>query len=280
MAGRRHNYEYDVDPASDTAPANVLRLVGQRKRVLEIGCGPGSITKLLSSQNDCSVTALELDPEAIEKASPYCQKIFQADLNSAEWPTLLNGEDRFDVVVAADVLEHLYDPWITLERMVDFLNPEGYLVISLPHVGHAAIASCLFNGDFQYRDWGLLDRTHIRFFGLKNIEDLFSRAGLKLIEARYVIKPPQDTEFAASWSALPGTIQNALNSSPHAHVYQVVVKAVPLERPQPAVSLVLLSPLRQQTMQHRTLKARVGRHLSPQLKQFIRKSFGVVGIKF
>ena len=56
MKNKRHNYEYDVDVASETAPANVVRMVGHNKQVLEIGCGPGSITKILAPQNNGKVT--------------------------------------------------------------------------------------------------------------------------------------------------------------------------------------------------------------------------------
>lgn len=268
----RHNYEYDVDTTSQTAPANVIRMVGRYKRVLEIGCGPGSITKLLAKQGECSVIGLELDPDAIKLVEPYCDTVIQADLNSKDWPKLLTSMGKFDVVVAADVLEHLYDPWLTLKRMVPLLGAEGYLVISLPHVGHAAIAACLVNGDFEYRDWGLLDRTHIRFFGLKNMEDLFTHAGLKIVEARYVIKFPEDTEFASTWSRLPASVRSALYSSPHAHVYQVVIKAVPQGRPGEVVRLVPPTLRNRLLPSTSSVKARVAARLSPQAKLWIRKA--------
>ncbi|MBN9124143.1 MAG: hypothetical protein BGO99_06265 [Nitrosospira sp. 56-18] len=277
---KRHVYEYAVDLSGKTAPVYVMHLVGKSKRVLEVGCGPGSITKILAQEGQCRVTGLELDPEAIKKATPYCDTVMQADLNSPEWPRLLDGMERFDVVVAADVLEHLYDPWVALKRMVSFISPDGYLVISLPHVGHAAVASCLINSDFEYRDWGLLDRTHIRFFGLKNIEALFAQASLKIIEARYVIKPPEETEFATSWSRLPIAVQDALKTCACADVYQVVVKAVPLNYPGSVVALV---PPKHEynhafTASPPSWKNRVGRYLSPQLKQRIRKNFKILGI--
>jgi len=279
MNSKRHNYEYEVDASSETAPANVVRMVGQGKRVLEIGCGPGSITKLLTQHGQCRVTALELDPEAITKVAPHCEAIMQADLNSAEWPRLLDGAERFDVLVAADVLEHLYDPWTTLRRMVPLINPNGYLVISLPHVGHAAVVSCLINGDFEYRDWGLLDRTHIRFFGLKNIKQLFDQADLKIIEVRYVVKPPEETEFAASWCRLSTTVQDALKSSEHADVYQVVVKAVPLSYPGDAVPLVPPQPLRTGGSIPAMWKRRIANRLSYQAKQRIRLGLSLLGIR-
>lgn len=282
MKEQRHNYESEVDTSSETAPAHVVRMVGQNKRVLEIGCGPGSTTKVLSGQKGCQVTGLELDPEAIKKAAPYCVEVMQADLNSSTWPSLLDGAERFDVVVAADVLEHLYDPWKTLQRMAPLINPNGYIVISLPHIGHAAVLSCLINGDFDYRDWGLLDRTHIRFFGLKNIEALLAQAKLKIIEARYVTKPPEETEFAEAWSKLSSAMQDALMSGEYSELYQVVVKAVPIDYAGDAVSLAPPEHSYRRTLVATSVaswKTRLGQRLSPQLKQHIRKGLNLLGMK-
>src|SRR5688572_16741213 len=113
----RHTYQYDVDLSSDTAPARVIRLAGRHKKVLEIGAGPGSITRHLSGANDCDVVALEIDPTAIERLQPFCRKIYASDLNHQDWPQDLAAEGKFDVVIAADVLEHLYDPLTTLRGM-------------------------------------------------------------------------------------------------------------------------------------------------------------------
>jgi 2-polyprenyl-3-methyl-5-hydroxy-6-metoxy-1,4-benzoquinol methylase len=274
----RHVYEYTVDPGSNTASAFVARLVGSSKRVLEIGCGPGSITKVLAQQGQCQVTGIELDPAAIEKATPFCDTIIQGDLNDTEWPHLVDNMPLFDVVVAADVLEHLYNPWTTLKQMVPLIKPNGCLVISLPHVGHAVVASCLMTGDFEYRDWGLLDRTHIRFFGLKNIEELFAQADLKIVEANYVIKTPEETEFAENWSKLTATVQSALRSSQHADIYQVVVKAVPNSHPDTAISLIQ-SPQTIAVNRKASWKSRIARHLSNKTKQRIRAGLERLGIQ-
>jgi 2-polyprenyl-3-methyl-5-hydroxy-6-metoxy-1,4-benzoquinol methylase len=288
MNDKKHTYEYAVDTNSETAPANVVRLIGANKRVLEIGCGPGSITRILSEISNCKVIGLELDPEAIKKVKPYCVEVMQADLNSNDWPNLLDDMPKFDVVLAADVLEHLYDPWNALKRMVPLMNDNGCIVISLPHVGHAAVMSCLINGNFRYGDWGLLDRTHIRFFGLQNIEALFAQANLKIIDAKYVTKPPSETEFADSWAALAPTLQDALMTTAHAHVYQVVVKAVPLDRAEPSVALIAPAfhygnsamPIFNDSLpQHIGFKTFAGQFLTPELKAVIRKVLGLVGVK-
>ena len=165
--------------------------------------------------------------------------------------------------------------------MAPLINSSGYLVISLPHVGHAAVMACLFNGDFEYRDWGLLDRTHIRFFGLKNIEALFAQAKLKIIDVRYHTKPPEETEFAADWSRLSSTLQNALMKSKSSQVYQVVVKAVPLNYAGEKVSLV---PPEHEYSRTSALvvalwKKHIWKRLSPKRKKIIRRGLNLFGIR-
>ena len=240
--GKKHLYEYSVDPLSDTAPARVVRAVGQRRKVLEVGSGPGSITRLLYEQNQCRVTALEIDPEALKIVAQYCDRALSADLNRSDWVDLLAGE-RFETVLAADVLEHLHDPLAALKNMRQLADPEkGEVIVSLPHVGHAAIMACIFDEDFEYRDWGLLDRTHIRFFGIKNIQKLFDDAGLQIVSAEYVIRHPEQTELAAHWQALPEMVRTALSSNPFSTVYQVVVKAIPAREGCKGLSLITMPP--------------------------------------
>lgn len=233
----RHNYEYEVDLHGDSAPARVIRMVGDDKSVLEIGAGPGSITKHMKATGNCKVVALEIDEDAIIRLEPFCEAVYRADLNNPTWPSLLEGK-TFDSVVAADVLEHVYDPWSTLEAMKGLLKEDGNIVISLPHVGHSAVVACVLDEDFDYRDWGLLDRTHIRFFGLKNMQALFNKAGLNIKEAQFVIVSPEDSEFSARWKKLPSDVRNALSSFRHGNIYQVVIKAVPVAQSTDNVDLM------------------------------------------
>lgn len=238
MAKPRHKYEYHVSP--HTAAAKVVRMAGNGKRILELGSGPGAITRLLHA-NSCKVTALELDAQAIEIVTPFCETVLACNLNDSAWPELLTRMEPFDVIVAGDVLEHLYDPWTTLQQMLPLLAEDGYVVVSLPHVAHNAIVACLLNEDFEYQPWGLLDKTHIRFWGLKNIQRLFEGAGFKIIEADFVIKKPEQTEFAKSWRQLPVETQKALEVNPFGSIYQVIVKAVPRSAPGKALRLAALS---------------------------------------
>lgn len=238
MSKTRHNYEYEVDLDGNSAPAKVIAMVGQRKRVLEVGAGPGSITKHLYKAGQSTLTAVEIDPKAIEQLSEHCDAVFQSDLNDPAWADALMQAQLYDTVVAADVLEHLYDPLQTLTTLRSLLAEDGYVVISLPHVGHNAIIACLLDEDFAYQDWGLLDRTHIRFFGLKNIQTLFSDAGLKIIDAQFVITAPEKSEFYEKWRKLPDTTKHELEKNAYGNVYQVVLKGVSKDNPTKELDLM------------------------------------------
>jgi trans-aconitate methyltransferase len=222
----RHKYEYMVDLNDDnTVAPKIVRMVGSERRVLELGAGPGTITRLLKEPGRCRVTAIEIDDEAIVKLAPFCENVFRCDLNDATWVSQVVAEGPFQVIVAADVLEHLRDPWSTLRGISRLLSQDGELIISLPHVGHSAVLAALAGGSFDYGDWGLLDRTHIKFFGIKNIQSLLNDSSYKITAAEFVVKHPTQTEFAQSWTRATPELKRALTSTRFGSVYQVVLKA-------------------------------------------------------
>ncbi len=239
MNTKRHTYEYEIDTQSDTAPARVLSMVKPGSKVLEIGAGPGSITRVLVNEKQCSVVALEVEETALEKLRQICGTVFASDLNTRGWSAEIEAaHGKFDYVIAADVLEHVLNPDAVLQEMRDLLNDTGSVILSLPHAGHCAVLACLVDEDFQYRDWGLLDRTHLRFFGIKNVAQLYAGQGMAIEEAQFVVRTPEMTEFVARWARLPADVQTALRRNRFADVYQVVSRAVPVSRAQVRVDLM------------------------------------------
>lgn len=220
---RGHRYDYRVDVNDQSAAATVVRMVGTGKEVLDLGAGPGSITRLLRDGN--RVTALERDEGAIRTLADRCDRVVRGDLGSPSWVEEFGPTERFDVVVLADVLEHLTDPWATLERALTLLRPEGSVVVSLPHVGHGSVVAAILNSNFEYRPSGLLDRTHLRFFGVHDVQALFDGAGLHIVDARFVLQAPERTELGAHWRRLPAETRALLERQKYSHVYQIVVRA-------------------------------------------------------
>jgi 2-polyprenyl-3-methyl-5-hydroxy-6-metoxy-1,4-benzoquinol methylase len=287
---QRHNYEYVVNPDGDTAPARVVRMVGKGKRVLEIGAGPGSITRVLKAHNNCTITALEIDQTAIDKLSPFCSTVYRCDLNGSDWPAIVSEKGLFEVVVAADVLEHLADPLATLRAISLVLEKDGYVVVSLPHVGHNAVIACLLQEDFEYQDWGLLDRTHIRFFGIENIQRLFDDTGFKIVEAEFVVLPPEQTEFADRWLRTSMDLRRTLSQNRFGTVYQVVIKARYDSSPERGLTLSSLpvadsAPVPRTRVSVRTriiaiLRAYVVPHLSLRTRTRIGNLLYRIGLRF
>jgi 2-polyprenyl-3-methyl-5-hydroxy-6-metoxy-1,4-benzoquinol methylase len=162
------------------------------------------MTRALSEQG-CTIDAIELNPRDAEQAAPYCRKMV---VGSAEEPgsyAALHGPYR--AVLMADVLEHLRSPETALGEVRKRLSPDGHAIVSLPNIAYWKMRWDLLRGQFEYKDWGLLDRTHLRFYTRKTAEGLFASEGFQLVDT--VIPPPKVQRFGrlkemvkASWPSL------------------------------------------------------------------------------
>ena len=156
----------------------LLEWIGRKKRVLEIGCSTGYISRLLV-QRECDVIGVEIDAAAAEQARAYCREVHVLDLNAPESIGNL-GSGAFDVVLLGDVLEHLVRPDATLLKLRPVLSPQGTLVISLPNVVHWVTRQEILFGQFNYESWGTLDHTHLRFFTTRSARALIEAAGYRI----------------------------------------------------------------------------------------------------
>lgn len=153
-------------------------------QVLEIGCDIGA--NLLEVKNrypNAGIYGVEIVPQAARIAS--CVADVQV-ANIEEDEVSFHGV-KFDYIVCGDVLEHLRDPEGLVRRCRDLLKEGGGIVASIPNIMHYSVMRQLLDGNFSYRDAGLLDRTHIHFFTYKEIVRMFGRAD-------YVIESVKTTE--------------------------------------------------------------------------------------
>jgi 2-polyprenyl-3-methyl-5-hydroxy-6-metoxy-1,4-benzoquinol methylase len=199
-------------------------MVGCNKRVLELGAAGGHVTRALVARH-CRVTAIEYDADAAQDLKGIADDVVVADLNDPG--TLARYTAEFDVVLAGDVLEHLLDPQAVLNRMARLIVPGGKIVLSVPNIAHADIKMSLLQGRFEYTPWGLLDRTHTRFFTLNSLRDLVRQAGLRIVVLERVRRPAFETEQRIDRQTVSTAILDEVMLDPESETYQFVVTAVP-----------------------------------------------------
>ncbi len=203
----------------------LIEMTGKNKQVLEVGTSTGYVTRVLRD-NGNSITGIEVDKDAGEAAAQYCKRMIIGDIESLDLDECM-GDEQFDVIIFGDVLEHLKDPARALEKVKSYMKPDGYLVVSIPNACHGDIILRLMSGDFKYTPQGLLDSTHIRFFGFKNISELFIGQGFAIEDVHKIIVPPCTTELKVESVDTSGDLFKFINSLPDSGVYQFVFKAVP-----------------------------------------------------
>ena len=222
----KHRYAHEIDPNGGSAAARLARWVHPGQKVLELGTGPGTVTRILHSKQ-CKVTGVEMDAETLEMCKPFCEKTLQANLEDPHWHSSLQNE-KFDVVLCADVLEHLRDPRPLLNLLPSFLNEEGFVLMSLPNASHLTVVASLLAGRFPYQSKGLLDNTHLRFFGRDDIDAMLRECGLVWQKWETVQVDPAQAELQSFWHRLEAQDQAYLRERcADGMVYQHVVKAYP-----------------------------------------------------
>ncbi|MCL5959102.1 MAG: class I SAM-dependent methyltransferase [Chloroflexi bacterium] len=221
-------YDLQIDVNSDSPQAKVVRLVGERKRVLELGCATGYMSRVLQERG-CSVVAFEIDPGMAERAAVFCERIVVGDIEQVDLALEL-GEDSFDVIVAGDFLEHLKDPLPLLQTLRNYLRPEGYVVASVPNIAHASVRLALLGGWFPYSELGLLDRTHLRFFTRETIEKLFEDAGFAVGHIARQNVGIDLSEVPYDRASIPDGLIESLSNDPDALTYQFIIVAYPMPR--------------------------------------------------
>ncbi len=214
-------FQIDLDNEQSTH-TQLIRLAGENKRILDVGCAGGLLARVLKEKFNCEITGIELDHESGAKAAEHCKRVIIADLDQVN---LLEhfSPGEFDVALLADVLEHLKNPGRILSQLFELVGE--YVVISVPNVTHSAILYELLQGKFDYRELGLLDRTHLRFFTRDSILKLIEDAGFIPDRIQRTLIPAPRTEFASDTSRLPPEVCRAIEARDEADTYQFIIRA-------------------------------------------------------
>jgi len=160
---------------------DILNLIPNNvKRVLDIGCSIGTLGEKIKKRNHAEIVGIEINEQMGKIAKEKLDKVIIGDIENVNLFDYL-VPNYFDCVIFADILEHLKDPWSVLKNATSFLNNNGIIIVSVPNVRHySTIINLLFKGYWPYRERGIHDKNHLRFFTLKNIKELFRYADLKI----------------------------------------------------------------------------------------------------
>jgi 2-polyprenyl-3-methyl-5-hydroxy-6-metoxy-1,4-benzoquinol methylase len=194
-SSERKRDEYYFEPRLD-----VQALIEARgKRILDVGCAAGELGAALKRAGACEVVGVEASTEAAAQARGKLDRVIVGDAGSSDLPLDLAG---FDYVIFADVLEHMVDPWAALASFSRYLKADGRVVASIPNARfYAVIARLIFNR-WGYRESGILDRTHLRFFTWPTIKEMFAGAGLRIERVRPVYRLFEDQSQVGRTGAL------------------------------------------------------------------------------
>lgn len=147
--------------------------------VLDVGCGQGTFAIQIKNKYQAEIWGIEYMKEHAEKAEEILDKVF---IGSCESHIENLPSNYFDVIYFNDVLEHLVNPYMVLDKMKDKLTNKGKIISSIPNIRyHSALKMYLMNKDWKYENSGVMDYTHMRFFTKKSIKKMYSNLGYEIL---------------------------------------------------------------------------------------------------
>jgi methionine biosynthesis protein MetW len=169
-------YEHASREPDDTAMKLASRIPAN-SRVLDVGCGTGSITSILSEVTGSDIIGIEPDEGRAEHARARGLTV----INDYFSPDIVKEYSAFDFVVFADVLEHLPNPAQLVSLARRALKPGGSILVSVPNAAHFYTRVDLLRGVFRYEDCGIMDATHLRWFTRDSIRKFFELLDFEVV---------------------------------------------------------------------------------------------------
>lgn len=180
----KHVYESKSKTYYTHVRTDIITLLPKNpeQKVLEIGAGGGYTLHFIKEQQFAAeVYGIELfEISDSYQNHPDFRDFIIADIEK-EFPKQLQ-QNYFDVIICADVLEHLVDPWTVIDKLTKLLKPNGKFIISLPNIREFnTILTIFLKGDFRYTpEGGIMDKTHLRFFCKRNAVELLTTTELEV----------------------------------------------------------------------------------------------------
>ncbi len=219
--------EYELKPSEDSSHGRISTLLGSKppSKILDLGCSSGLLAERLRAIGH---QVIGVDTAEIDGVAERVSAFYKADLNDGIPPEV--GTD-FDVVLAADVLEHLADPASLMDQIRRVLSPEGSVLFCVPNIAHWYPRFRATLGMFDYDQRGILDATHLRFFTRRSISRLVEREGFTIRRIEPVGLPLDALGLEGASAKLVRLVDHfVLSLWPTLFGYQFLIEAAPARR--------------------------------------------------
>lgn len=180
----------------------ILYLVGSvaGRSVLDVGCARGYLGGIVKSRGASYVVGTDISENALLEAKQVLDRTYAFDLEE-KWPTDLKAKE-FDIIIMAEVLEHVFDPVKVLKEARDLLKENGYLIITTPNFMTWTNRIKFIFGSFRYRDQGMFDFGHIRWFTYSYLKRVLAESGFNIVKEKHIIFPGKLTKLLKFWPGL------------------------------------------------------------------------------
>jgi len=162
----------------------LFKLIPESSHVLDIGCSSGHFGRQLMKQKKCIVDGIELDEADSKIASKYLRNVWTLNIETDDLNAI---KEKYDVIILADVIEHLVFPSVALQRIKHLLKPSGILVFSVPNMSHISVRLALLAGKFTYTETGVLDKTHLHYYDFQELQRVLNEGGMEINTIDYPV---------------------------------------------------------------------------------------------
>jgi 2-polyprenyl-3-methyl-5-hydroxy-6-metoxy-1,4-benzoquinol methylase len=167
---------------------DVLRIIDRLKarRILDLGSGNGALCGLLKKRG-YYVAGCEYDKSGVEIArSAYPEVPFYNYGVQDDPGNLLASEEKFDLVVSTEVIEHLFSPHHLPIFAARVLTDGGHLIVSTPYHGYFKNLALSLLNKWDFHHSPLWHGGHIKFWSRTTLSKLLEEHGFRVIGFRGV----------------------------------------------------------------------------------------------